>query len=80
MAKPESTVVVVSTRRLLYLVQTCDAVQDQAVRTAADSLRSWLVYTLRYRTTELPPALVSHYNFVTNYTTENAHDNATNTP
>lgn len=56
-----------SSARLLALVEAGDASSDGAIRRAAETLRSWLVYNLQYRTIEIPPALHTRYRLLDDY-------------
>ena len=74
MPEPMHPPVVVSTRRLLHLIQSCDQLNDQTLRNAALSLRSWLAHKLHEPVTQLPDELVGRYNLISTYTLEKAHE------
>jgi hypothetical protein len=51
----------INSRELLEIIQSADMAEDPATRSAAESMRSWLVFKMRYRTIEIPRELEPHY-------------------
>ena len=61
---------VCSARMLLECVQLADSADHEELRQDARSLRSWLVFKLKFRTIEIPHELAASYERLLHYYSE----------